>query len=83
MKSSMAFSSETNENCTGCGTYARVCPVSKIKMVDCKPMWLHNCENCYACYGWCLQNAVCGDSVAYNDWCHHPEVTLFDMLKRT
>ena len=72
----------TNEKCTGCGTCARVCPVNNIKMVDGKPVWLHHCENCYACYGWCSQNAICGAIVDYNDWYHHPEVKLTDMLKR-
>jgi ferredoxin len=72
----------TNENCTGCGTCARVCPVHNIQMVDGKPVWLHNCETCYACYGWCPENAICGDIVAYNDWYHHPEVKLPDMLRQ-
>jgi ferredoxin len=72
----------TSENCTGCGTCARVCPVNNIKMVDGKPVWQHHCENCYACYGWCPENAVCGDIVAYNDWYHHPEVKLSEMLKQ-
>jgi ferredoxin len=72
----------TNENCNGCGTCARVCPVNNIKMVDGKPVWQHHCETCYACYGWCPKNAICGDIVAYNDWYHHPEVKLSDMVRR-
>jgi ferredoxin len=36
----------TNENCTGCGTCARVCPVNNIKMVVGKPVWRHHCETC-------------------------------------
>jgi ferredoxin len=71
----------TNKNCTGCGTCVRVCPVNNIKMVDGKPVWLHHCENCYACYAWCPKNAVCGDIVSYNDWYRHPEVNLSDMVK--
>jgi ferredoxin len=71
---------QTNENCTGCGTCARVCQVNNIKMVSGRPVWLHHCENCYACYGWCPKNAICGDIVAYNDWYHHPEARLSDML---
>ena len=72
----------TNENCTGCGTCARVCPVNNIKMVNGKPVWLHHCETCYGCYGWCPENAVCGDIVAYNDWYHNPEVKLSEMLRQ-
>lgn len=72
----------TNENCNGCGICARVCPVNNIKMVDGKPVWQHHCETCYGCYGWCPKNAICGDIVAYNDWYHHPEAKLSDMLGR-
>lgn len=72
----------TNEKCTGCGTCARVCPVNNIQVVDGKPVWLHHCENCYACYAWCPKNAVCGDIVSYNDWYRHPEVNLSDMVKQ-
>lgn len=72
----------TNENCNGCGICARVCPVNNIKMVDGKPVWQHQCETCYGCYGWCPKNAICGDIVAYNDWYHHPEAKLSDMLGR-
>jgi formate hydrogenlyase subunit 6/NADH:ubiquinone oxidoreductase subunit I/flavodoxin len=72
----------TNSDCTGCGTCARVCSVNNIKMVDGKPVWLHHCETCYACYAWCPKNAIQGDIVAYNDWYRHPEVNLSDMVRR-
>jgi ferredoxin len=72
----------TKNNCTGCGTCTRVCPVNNIKLVDDKPVWLHHCENCYACYAWCPKNAVCGDIVSYNDWYRNPEVKLSGMLMR-
>jgi ferredoxin len=70
-----------NENCSGCGICARVCPVNNIQMVNGKPVWLHHCENCYGCYGWCPQNAICGDIVSYNDCYHNPQVKLSEMLK--
>ena len=72
----------TNADCNGCGTCARVCPVNNIKIVDGKPVWLHHCETCYACYGWCPKNAIRGDIVDYNDWYHNPEVNLSDMIRR-
>jgi ferredoxin len=72
----------TNENCNGCGICAKVCPVNNIKLVDNKPVWQHHCETCYACYAWCPKEAICGDIVAYNEWYHHPEVKLSDMVGR-
>lgn len=73
----------TTENCNGCRTCARVCPVNNIKMVEGKPTWLHHCETCYGCYGWCPNNAICGEIVKYNDWYHHPELELAEMLRMT
>jgi formate hydrogenlyase subunit 6/NADH:ubiquinone oxidoreductase subunit I/flavodoxin len=70
-----------NENCTGCGICARICPVNNIKMIEGKPKWLHYCETCYSCYGWCPNKAICGDIVEYNDWYHHPEVELAEILR--
>ena len=72
----------TNENCNGCGICSRVCPVNNIKMVDNRPVWQHHCETCYACYAWCPKEAICGDIVSYNEWYHHHEVKLSDMLGR-
>lgn len=70
-----------NENCTGCGICVRICPVNNIKMVEGKPKWLHHCETCYGCYGWCPNNAISGSIVEYNEWYHHPEVELAEMLR--
>lgn len=35
-----------DEQCNGCGTCTRICPVGNIKMVDNKPVWQHHCETC-------------------------------------
>jgi formate hydrogenlyase subunit 6/NADH:ubiquinone oxidoreductase subunit I len=45
-------------------------------------VWLHHCETCYGCYGWCPNNAITGDIVAYNEWYHNPEVSLSDILRQ-
>ena len=74
---------QTNEKCTECGICARICPVNNIEIVEGRPIWLHHCETCYGCYGWCPNNAITGDIVAYNEWYHNPEVSLSDMLKQS
>ncbi len=50
----------TDENCIGCGICAKVCPVSNIKIENKRPVWLHHCQNCLACYNWCPVKAIKG-----------------------
>jgi len=68
-----------DENCTGCATCTRVCPVHNILMVNDKPEWQHRCEMCLACDEWCPHKAI-------HHWCrangvkyHHPAVSIKDM----
>jgi ferredoxin len=72
-----------NSKCTGCGICTKVCPVNNIRIIEGKPLWLHHCETCYACYAWCPNGAIYGAIVAYNDEYHHPDVQLPDMLRGT
>jgi ferredoxin len=44
-------------NCNGCRTCERVCPVDNIK-VDRKPVFMNNCQQCLACAHNCPQNAI-------------------------
>jgi ferredoxin len=46
------------EKCNGCGMCAGICPVHNIKMVDGRPEWQHNCEQCMACIQWCPVEAI-------------------------
>jgi len=71
-----------HERCTGCGICARVCPVGNIEMAGGKPVWQGHCEGCNACYYWCPENAIYGEIVKFNKRCHHPEVSLADMLRQ-
>jgi flavodoxin/Pyruvate/2-oxoacid:ferredoxin oxidoreductase delta subunit len=68
----------TDENCTGCNTCDKVCPVHNIKIVDDKPVWQHHCETCLACIKWCPQNAIHGYGELPKSY-HHPDVKISDM----
>ncbi len=74
----MDNSFNADENCTGCNTCAKVCPVHNIKIVDDKPVWHHHCENCLACIKWCPQNAIHGFGELPKSY-HHPDVKISDM----
>jgi len=47
-----------SDDCTGCGTCERTCPVGNIRLEDGKPMWLNHCERCVACISWCPAKAI-------------------------
>ena len=73
----------SDEKCTGCGTCSRVCPVGNISMVRAKPVWNHQCEQCFACLHWCPQEALqFGEATEGRSRYHHPDVTILDILSR-
>lgn len=72
---------KANERCTGCGTCARVCPVSNIRIEDGRPKWLGHCENCLACFNWCPVKAISG-GVSQGYYYRHPDITLSEMAAK-
>jgi ferredoxin len=71
-----------DSRCNGCGTCAKVCPVDNIEMSSGKPVWLHRCEQCFACLQWCPQEALqCGRKTASRKRYRNPQVTLQDFIK--
>ena len=72
-----------DENCNGCGTCVKICPVINIIINDKKPVWQHHCEQCLACFHWCPAKAIqYGSKTAKRSRYHHPKVTLKDMVLR-
>jgi ferredoxin len=70
-------------SCTSCGLCARICPAGDIEIVDGRPRWLGRCQQCYACFHWCPEEAIqfgqkTSDQVRY----HHPETTSDEMIVR-
>lgn len=48
----------TTNQCTGCGTCARECPLSNIEIVNHRPQWSTTCAFCLRCYHRCPSNAI-------------------------
>ncbi|MEN6358816.1 MAG: hypothetical protein ABFD59_01960 [Smithella sp.] len=45
------------------------------------PAWHHRCEQCFACIQWCPEEAIqYGKGTRNKKRCHHPEISLKDML---
>jgi NAD-dependent dihydropyrimidine dehydrogenase PreA subunit/flavodoxin len=71
-----------DEKCNGCGLCAKVCPVNNIEMRDGRPVWLHHCENCLACYNWCPNKAIRGGIAAEGYYYRHPDIKITEIMKQ-
>lgn len=47
-----------NENCVGCKSCMKVCPVNNITIPEKTPKWNGNCQQCLACLQWCKKEAI-------------------------
>lgn len=78
---SLAFTS--SENCNGCGTCKKICPVDNIELTDNKPNWSDSCVGCFACLHWCPKGAISLGSLNMNiKNYHHPDVKISDMIRK-
>jgi ferredoxin/flavodoxin len=72
---------KVDEKCNGCRICEKICPVNNIRFVDRKPIWLHNCEQCFACLQWCPHEAIqFGRNTKDCKRYHHPDVNINDMI---
>ena len=62
-----------NDECNGCGHCAEICPVDNIELDRGRPVWLHHCVNCIACYSFCPQKAIESVMVQRSYFYRHPD----------
>lgn len=55
---SMDKSFYADNQCVGCKKCVKVCPVQNIVLKNMKPLWLHKCEQCFACLHICPTAAL-------------------------
>lgn len=71
-----------NNQCTACGTCVKICPTQNVKLVDERPTWGSDCEQCLACLQWCPEAAIHfkGASESSSHY-HNPGVTAQDLIR--
>lgn len=75
----------SDENCTGCGTCVKVCPMNNIRIADGKSVIGDACSTCLACFHWCPNEAIYmskDEQLARRAKYHHPDVTLDDIISQ-
>jgi ferredoxin len=69
------------ENCKGCTTCEKVCPVGNITIENKRPVWHHRCEMCFACINFCpTKSILLGEKSKNHGRYHHPDVMVRDMM---
>jgi ferredoxin len=70
-----------DDSCTGCGTCERVCPAGNIRLQAGRPLWQHRCEQCWACFHWCPEQAIqYGARTVGRRRYQHPQVSLEELI---
>jgi MinD superfamily P-loop ATPase len=66
--------------CNSCCVCEKVCPVNNIKLVNGKPEWRHNCEECLACINFCPKEVIQTKYSLDKGRYINPEIKLKDMM---
>ncbi|MDX8335593.1 EFR1 family ferrodoxin [Candidatus Cetobacterium colombiensis] len=68
------------KRCISCGICMEVCPVNNIDLVEGKPIWNNNCEECLACANLCPTIAIsCGGKSKYDLRYKNPYIDIKEL----
>ena len=68
--------------CTGCGICKEVCPVKNIELINNKPGFNHNCEQCLACVHYCPPKAINYKNKTQNRGRYnHPDISYKELAE--
>ena len=72
-----------SEDCVGCGTCVKVCPVHNISIEQGKAAFGDSCAQCMACIQWCPKKAIdYQGKAAKKKYYHQSEISLQEMIQR-
>ncbi|MBQ2818521.1 MAG: EFR1 family ferrodoxin [Clostridia bacterium] len=74
---------KADDNCTGCGLCAMICPRNNIKIEDGRAQMGEDCVSCLACFHWCSREAIYmskQENIARRKKYHHPDIDVQDMI---
>lgn len=73
-----------DDKCNGCSICKSVCAFDNIQLIDGKPYWKHNCQQCFACIHLCPKTSLqIGEKTMHKKRYKNPHITLADLINQT
>ncbi|WP_055665762.1 EFR1 family ferrodoxin [Desnuesiella massiliensis] len=73
----------SDSKCVSCTLCEKICPVGNVKMINGKPQWNHNCQDCMACVHACPEKAIqIGGATIKRRRYRNPLVTIKEIVEQ-
>ena len=70
------------DDCIGCETCMRLCPMENITIKDNRPLFGHNCVSCGACLQHCPKNAIHHEKEKSSARYRNPHIDIDELMYR-